>query len=57
MLLSVELPVNWRRASFWLNMIIAGVHVPPFVTDVPPETQLLIFLRIVTIVKFMRLVN
>merc|ERR1711892_1504257 len=38
MLLSVELPVNWRRASFWLNMIIAGVHVP----------------RIVTIVKFMR---
>ena len=56
MLLSVELPTNRRRLCFWLNMIIAGLHVPPFVDPsiIPPEAQLFIFLRIITLVKFMR---
>ena len=56
MLLSVELPTNRRRLYFWLNMIIAGLHVPPFVNPsvIPPEAQLFIFLRIITLVKFMR---
>ena len=51
MLLSVEWPTNWSRLSFWLNIAITSIHVPPF-TDYAAELQLVIFARIVCILKF-----
>ena len=55
MLLLFEWPTTWRRFMFWFNLLITTVHVPPFIgSDYSAERQLVMFLRIVAIFKFLK---
>ena len=48
--------MNAECALFWIQVFIYGAHIPPYIGYVfkwPPEIQLIVFLRLINLVKVM----